>query len=103
MESQQPAVMPWPRACALALGWTGGGVAAAAVIAGLLNGLNLVNGQDMVVGLWVAVLTVPVVLALSQAVHRTPRVAMMTLLFLIPAGLFGFFGWFVASYGQWAK
>ena len=46
-QTQQLAELTWGRAVGLALGWTIGGAVVVAVVAGLLNGLDLVDGQAL--------------------------------------------------------
>lgn len=70
-KTQQLAEPTWGRAVGLALGWTVGGVVAVAIVAGLLNGLDLVDGQDVVVVLWVAVPAAIAVPVVSGLVHRS--------------------------------
>lgn len=90
MEPQQPLDIPWSRAIALAFGWTLGGVVAVAIVAGLLNGLNLVDGQDVVIVLWVAVPVAIAVPVVSGYVHRSWRVALVVPIFAAVAGAVAF-------------
>lgn len=108
MEPQQPSQNPhpemtWSRACLFAAGWTVGGIVVTAILAGLLNGLSLVNGQDMVVTFWTGIFVALGVIAGAQSVHRSMRVAIASMLLVIPAGLLVGFVAIVAAYGQWAK
>lgn len=89
-KTQQLAEPSWSRAIALAFGWMLGGVIVVAIVAGLLNGLNLVDGEDEVVVLWVAApvaIGVPIV---SGLVHRSWRVALVVPLFAALAGAVSF-------------
>lgn len=86
-QTQQLAELTWWRAVGLALGWTIGGVVMVAIVAGLLNGLDLVDGQDVVIVLWVAV---PVAIAVPGLVHRSWRVALVVPIFAAVAGAVAF-------------
>ena len=87
-QTQQLAELTWGRAVGLALGWTIGG--AVAIVAGLLNGLDLVDGQDVVVVLWVAVPVAIAVPVVSGLVHRSWRVALVVPNFAAVAGAVAF-------------
>ncbi len=89
-QTQQLAELTWWRAVGLALGWTIGGVVMVAIVAGLLNGLDLVDGQDVVIVLWVAVPVAIAVPVVSGLVHRSWRVALVVPIFAAVAGAVAF-------------
>ena len=95
--------LPWPRASLLALGWTMAALVTTALFAGILNGLSLVQGQDLIVTIWTGIFVAFGALVVAQSVHRSWRVAMLVAIFWIPTALCTGFVVIVASYGQWAK
>lgn len=108
MQSQQPSQSPLSevlcsRVWLLALGWTVGGMVATAILAGLLNGLNLVDGQDMVVTFWTGIFVALGVITEAWSVHRSTQVAIAEVLLVVPASLLVGFLAIVTTYGQWAR
>lgn len=89
-KTPQLAEPTWGRAVGLAFGWTVGGAVVVAIIAGLLNGLDLVDGQDVVVVLWVAVPVTIAVPVVSGFVHRSWRVALVVPIFAAVSGALAF-------------
>lgn len=74
----------------MAFGWTLGGVVAVAIVAGLLNGLSLVDGRDEVIVLWVAVPVAIAVPVVSGRIHRSWRVALVVPIFAAVAAAVSF-------------
>lgn len=74
----------------MALVWTMGDAVVVAIVAGRLDGLDLVDGGDLVIALWVAVPVAIGVPVLSGFVHRSWRVALVVPLFAAVVGAIAF-------------
>ncbi len=68
-----PSELTWSRACLLALGWSVAGMVATGILAGLLNGLSLVSGQDMVETFWTGIFVAVGVMVASVSDVGTRR------------------------------